>query len=361
MNDETYIRLAAEIAKKGMGNVSPNPLVGCVIIKNGKVIGAGYHELFGGPHAEINAINSSSENVSGSTLYVNLEPCSHTGKTPPCTDRIIESGIKRVVIGTMDMNPAVSGVGIKKLRSAGIDVRVGVLENECIELNKFFFKYITAKIPYVSLKAACTLDGKLADMSGNSKWVSSTASRRYVHYLRSRYDAVLVGSGTVIKDNPSLTVRLTEGRNPKRIILDSRLRLNFSKGLLVDKPDGKLYIITSRENKESRKAKLLDKKGINLIFVKTDPDGRLNLKNILKALAGIEVASVLVEGGSEIFTSFIKSSLFDDMMVFLSPKLMGSGIPFYKSTGISSIKKAYKLKLREAEKIGDDLLIELIK
>ncbi len=361
MTDESYIRLAAEIAKKGMGNVSPNPLVGCVIIKNDRIIGAGYHEQFGGPHAEINAINSAAESVEGSTLYINLEPCSHFGKTPPCVDRIIESRIKRVVIGTMDMNPLVSGVGIKKLKSAGIDVKVGVLEKECIELNKFFFKYITRKIPYVSLKAASTLDGKLADVNGNSKWISSTASRRYVHYLRSKYDAVLIGTGTALKDNPSLTVRLTEGRNPKRIIIDSGLRLNFSKGLLAENPDKKLYIVTSRANAGKRKIKILEKKGINLIFVKEDADRRLNLKNILKELAKIQVASVLVEGGGEIFTSFVKSSLFDDIILFLSPKILGNGIPFINDTGISSIKRAYKLKLREAEKIGDDLLIELIK
>jgi len=192
LTDESYIRLAVEIAKKGMGNVSPNPLVGCVIIKNDRIIGAGYHERYGGPHAEINAINSAAENVEGSTLYINLEPCSHYGKTPPCTDRLIECKIKRVVIGTMDMNPLVSGDGIKKLKAAGIEVKVGVLEKECIDLNKFFFKYITRKIPFVTLKAACTLDGKIADSSGDSKWISSTASRRYVHYLRSKYDACLL-------------------------------------------------------------------------------------------------------------------------------------------------------------------------
>ncbi|MBZ0199731.1 MAG: bifunctional diaminohydroxyphosphoribosylaminopyrimidine deaminase/5-amino-6-(5-phosphoribosylamino)uracil reductase RibD, partial [Ignavibacteriaceae bacterium] len=216
MTDESYIKLAIEIAKKGNGNVSPNPLVGCVIVKDDRIIGAGFHERFGESHAEVNAIENSKEDVKGSTLYVNLEPCSHIGKTAPCVDRIIEKKIKRVEIGTLDMNPLVSGKGIKKLMSKGIDIKVGVLEKECIALNKFFFKFISQKLPYVTLKAAQTIDGKIADFSGDSKWISCSSSRRYVHEMRSKYDAVFVGMGTVKKDDPSLTVRLAEGRNPKR-------------------------------------------------------------------------------------------------------------------------------------------------
>ncbi len=193
MSDESYIKLAIEIAKKGIGSVSPNPLVGCVIVKNDKIISAGYHEKFGENHAEINAIEKAKESIEGATLYTNLEPCSHQGKTPPCVDKIIEKKIKKVVVGTNDMNPLVSGNGIRKLKSAGIDVKVGIMENECIELNRFFFKYITEKIPYITLKAAQTLDGRIADKSGDSKWISSIESRKYVHQLRACYDAVLVG------------------------------------------------------------------------------------------------------------------------------------------------------------------------
>jgi diaminohydroxyphosphoribosylaminopyrimidine deaminase / 5-amino-6-(5-phosphoribosylamino)uracil reductase len=361
LTDESYIRLAAEIAKKGMGNVSPNPLVGCVIIKNDRIIGAGYHENYGGPHAEINAINSANENVEGSTLYINLEPCSHYGKTPPCVDKIIEKKISRVVIGTMDMNPMVSGDGIKKLKSAGIDVKVGVLEKECIDLNKFFFKFITKKTPFVSLKAATTLDGKIADMYGDSKWVSSVASRRHVHHLRSKYDAVLIGTGTALKDNPSLTVRLVEGRNPKRIILDSGLKLDFTQNLLISNSDKKLYIVTSKENAGKQKVSKLEKRGINVIFVREDGDGKLNLKSILRELAKIQIASLLVEGGGEIFSSFIKNNLFDDILLFISPKVLGDGISVTGNLGIKNMKKAYKFKIRETERIGDDLLIELIR
>jgi diaminohydroxyphosphoribosylaminopyrimidine deaminase / 5-amino-6-(5-phosphoribosylamino)uracil reductase len=361
LTDESYIRLAVEIAKKGMGSVSPNPLVGCVIIKNDRIIGAGYHERYGGPHAEINAISSATESVEGATLYINLEPCSHHGKTPPCVDRIIECKIAKVVIGTMDMNPLVSGEGIKKLKTSGIDVKVGVLEKECIELNKFFFKYITKKIPFVSLKAALTLDGKIADASGDSKWISSVASRRYVHYLRSKYDAVLIGTGTALKDNPSLTVRLTEGRNPKRIILDAGLKMNFTQNLFLNNSDKKLYIITSKENAEKQKVRTLKKRGINVVFVKEDNDGRLSLKSILKELAKLQISSLLVEGGGEIFSSFIKNNLYDDILMFITPKLLGSGIPVINNLGVKNIKKAYKLKIRDTERIGDDLLIELIK
>ncbi|MEO8400117.1 MAG: bifunctional diaminohydroxyphosphoribosylaminopyrimidine deaminase/5-amino-6-(5-phosphoribosylamino)uracil reductase RibD, partial [Ignavibacteriaceae bacterium] len=248
MTDESYIKLAIEIAKKGMGNVSPNPLVGCVIIKNDRIIGAGYHQKFGESHAEINAINNSKENLEGSTLYINLEPCSHYGKTPPCVDKILEAKIKKVVIGTLDMNPLVSGNGVKKLKSVGIDVKVGVLENECINLNKFFFKFITKKTPYVTLKAAQTLDGKIADKSGESKWISSLSSRRFVHEFRSKYDAVLVGTKTIIKDNPSLTVRLIEGRNPKRIIIDTDLSLKNSLKIFKDNKDKNLLVITSKSS-----------------------------------------------------------------------------------------------------------------
>ncbi len=191
MTDESYIRLAIEIAKKGAGRVSPNPLVGAVVVKNERILGAGFHEKFGGKHAEINAIEKAKESIEGATLFVNLEPCSHYGKTPPCVDRIISEKIKRVVIGTLDMNPLTSGIGVKKLKSAGIDVKVGILENECIGLNKFFFKYITKKLPYVSLKSAQTIDGRIADKSGESAWISSLQSRKYVHSLRAQYDAVL--------------------------------------------------------------------------------------------------------------------------------------------------------------------------
>lgn len=361
MTDESYIKLAIEIAKKGRGNVSPNPLVGCIIVKDERIIGAGYHEKYGENHAEINAINSAKESIEGSTLFVNLEPCSHQGLTPPCVDKIIENKIKRVVIGTLDMNPLVCGNGIKKLKSAGIDVKAGILESECTALNKFFFKHITKKIPYVTLKIAQTLDGKIADSKGDSKWISSLLSRRYVHELRSKYDAVLIGLGTVLKDNPSLTVRLTEGRNPRRVILDTRLRLSTEHKLFSSNSDKKLVIVTSNKSKsKERKIKKIKSKGAEVIFVREDK-GKLNLKNILKELSKINISSVLVEGGKSIFSSFVKENLYDDLFVFISPKILGNGIPAVSDLGIKSISKSLKVKFVNAEMIGDDVLAELTK
>lgn len=362
MTDDSYIKLSIELAKKGIGRVSPNPLVGCVIIKDERIIGAGYHEKFGGNHAEINAINSARENIEGSTIYVNLEPCSYHGKTPPCVDKIIEHKVKRVVIGTLDMNPLVSGAGIKKLKTAGIDVRVGLLEKECIELNRFFFKFITKKIPYVTLKAAQTLDGKIADIGGNSKWISGISSRKRVHSLRSRYDAVLVGSRTVKFDDPSLTVRLTEGRNPKRIILDSKLELSTNQKIFSSNSDKNLIIVTGNRNlSKVARIKKLNSLGVSILFVDEDKKGNLKLLSVLKQLAKNQISSVLVEGGSEIYTSFIKEKLFDNILLFITPKILGSGLPFIQKINDGKLKNALKLKIINFESIDEDAMIELVK
>ncbi len=359
MTDESYIQLALEIAKKGIGEVSPNPLVGCILVKNDRIIGAGYHHKFGANHAEINAIENAKESVDGSTLFVNLEPCSHYGKTPPCVDQIIQKRIRRVVIGTLDMNPLVSGNGVKKLKSAGIDVKVGVLENDCVNLNKFFFKYITTKTPFVSLKAAQTLDGRIADSRGGSQWITSVQSRKFVHKLRANYDAVLVGAGTVAKDDPSLTVRLTDGRNPRRIILDSTLSLKTDKKLFTRNSDRKTILITSKNNKEKRKVRKLETLGVHVLFVKTDRNGNLNLKNVLRELAKNNIASVLVEGGSRVFSSFVRGGFYDDIFLFISPKIIGEGIPIIGNIGIKDIKRTINVKIKSYDLIGDDLLLRL--
>ena len=359
MTDESYIQLALEIAKKGIGEVSPNPLVGCLLVKNDRIIGAGYHQKYGANHAEINAIENAKEPVEGSTLFINLEPCSHYGKTPPCVDRIIENKIKRVVIGTLDMNPVVSGKGAQKLKSAGIDVKVGVLENECINLNKFFFKYITKKLPYISLKAAQTIDGKIADSRGESRWISSVQSRKFVHHLRANYDAVLVGAGTVGKDNPSLTVRLTEGRNPRRIILDSKLTLKTDKKLFTRNSDRKTMLVTLKSNEGRRKVKKLENLGVKVLFVKEDKQGNLNLRSVLKVLAKNNIGSLLVEGGSRVFSSFIRSGLYDDIFLFISPKILGGGIPVVENIGVKNIKRTLNVKIKNCQSVGDDLMLLL--
>ncbi len=362
MTDESYIKLTLELAKKGIGKVSPNPLVGCVVIKDERIIGAGYHEKFGGNHAEVNAINSARENLEGATLYINLEPCSHYGKTPPCVDKIIEKKFKRVVIGTLDMNPVISGTGIKKLKAAGIEVKVGLLEKECIDLNKFFFKYITKKLPYVTLKAAQTIDGKIADAAGNSKWISSAASRRHVHSLRAKYDAVLIGSGTVKSDDPSLTVRLTEGRNPKRIILDSKLELSPNHKIFSINSDRNLIVVTSRKNiDKKRRIKKINSFGAKIIFAKENSNGKINLRSALTELSKIQIASVLVEGGCEVYTSFLKENLYDNIILFIAPKILGSGLPLVNSFGKSTIKNTLKVKFVNIETLDDDLCVELSK
>jgi len=362
LSDESYIQLSIEIAKKGMGNVSPNPLVGCVIVKNNKIIGAGYHELFGKNHAEINAINSVIENIEGSTMYVNLEPCSHYGKTPPCVNRIIESKVKKVVIGTRDMNPLVSGNGIKSLKKAGIEVKVGVLEKECIELNKFFFKFITKKAPYVTLKIAQTLDGRIADQNGDSKWITSIDSRRYVHILRSKYDAVLIGSNTVLKDNPNLTVRLVEGRNPKRIIADTKLSLKLDHKIFNSNTDKRLIILTSEKStSRERKIKRLQSMGVKILFIKENEDGLIDLRSALKELGKHKISSLLVEGGGKMFTSLIKENLFDNILLFIAPKILGSGLSAIENIGNRTIKQALKVEIKRVERNGDDLLVELVR
>lgn len=359
MTDESYIKLTLEIAKKGIGSVSPNPLVGAVLVKEGKIIGAGYHQKYGEAHAEINAINSASESVEGATLFVNLEPCSHFGKTPPCVDALLENKIKKVVIGTLDMNPIVCGKGIQKLKDNGVEVKVGILENECVELNKFFFKNVTKKTPYVALKSAITLDGKIADESYQSKWITSTASRKQVHKLRNEYDAVLVGANTVNKDDPQLTVRLVEGRNPKRIILDPNLKSCIDRKIFHSEKN--VLLVTSVEKKNSSKVKAFQELGVNLLFARTDEQKQFRLKTVLKKLSDENVTSVLVEGGAKVYNSFIKENLFDEMQIFIAPKLLGSGIQFLTDFGIKEMSKARKLIIHSFEKYDDDLLLNLRK
>ncbi|MBS4035087.1 MAG: bifunctional diaminohydroxyphosphoribosylaminopyrimidine deaminase/5-amino-6-(5-phosphoribosylamino)uracil reductase RibD [Ignavibacterium sp.] len=361
MADESYIQLTLELAKRGIGKVSPNPLVGCVITKNNKIIGAGFHAKYGDDHAEINAINSAQETLEGSTLYVNLEPCTHYGNTPPCVDRIIKEKIKRVVIGTLDLNPLVNGKSIKKMKDAGIEVKAGLLEKECIELNNFFFKFISKKLPYVTLKAAATLDGKIADVNSNSEWISSSESRKYVHSLRNKYDAVLIGANTALIDNPQLTVRHIDGRNPWRIILDSKLSLPLNLKLFQKNFDKRTVLVISENGlKKNRKIGELQKLGVKIITVKKQVNNKADLKFLLKDLARLNITSVLVEGGSKIFTSFIKQKLFDDLLVFISPKLIGEGVPVIQDIGINSIKDAIDLKLKSCDVIGDDIVAEYV-
>ncbi len=354
-----YLKRALELAKEGAGFVSPNPMVGAVIVKNGKIIGEGRHKFFGGKHAEIDAFENCSENPEGADLYVNLEPCSHYGKTPPCAEAIINKKIARVIIGTSDPNPLVSGKGISMMTEAGIAVFFGFLQQECYDLNKFFFKHIQERKPYITLKAAQTLDGFIAEKNGNSKWISSEESRRRVHKMRSEYDAVLVGKNTIIADNPSLTVRMCEGRNPYRIAVDRNLVLSTEYSLFNENTDGKFIILASIkfcDDKEiTEKYKTL---GVKIVFVKEGTKG-LDLEDALSKLADLGITSVLIEGGSEIFRSFYESRLFDEIVIFQSPILIGSGIPAFGGTGSGKITSAGNMHIVKAELSGTDVMIQL--
>jgi diaminohydroxyphosphoribosylaminopyrimidine deaminase/5-amino-6-(5-phosphoribosylamino)uracil reductase len=357
--DDALMLRCIELAKKGRGFVSPNPLVGCVIVKAGKIVSEGYHKKFGSHHAEINAMNIAMKkgiNLSGTTLYVNLEPCCHHGKTPPCVDRIIENKLGKVVIGTVDPNPLVNGKSIKKLKKNGIRVVSRVLEKECYKLNKFFFKNIKTGLPYVTLKSAQTLDGKIADEDGNSKWISSVESRRQVHRLRTEYDAVLVGRKTVEIDNPQLTVRLINGRNPFHIVFDKDFKLEVNKKIFSDKSGNKTIIITSHKGflRNRNKRKYLEDRGINFISAILK-NGTLNLKDVLKKLYRLGIGSILVEGGSYTFSQFIQKEFVDEFIIFIAPKIFGKGI-----NGFSFIKKK-NLKFKEIRwgKSGSDIVVNM--
>ncbi|MFO7569311.1 MAG: bifunctional diaminohydroxyphosphoribosylaminopyrimidine deaminase/5-amino-6-(5-phosphoribosylamino)uracil reductase RibD, partial [Smithellaceae bacterium] len=308
MNDEFYMNLALKLAAKGRGYASPNPMVGAVLVKHDRIIGQGYHQCCGKNHAEVNAIENTTESAEGSTLYVTLEPCCHHGKTPPCTDRIIKDKIARVVIGTGDSNPRVSCQGIRILQQNGIEVKSGVLEKACRTLNEVFFHYMETGLPFVTIKYASTLDGRIATACGRSQWISSPPSLKFVHRLRARHDAILVGVGTVLLDDPELTVRLVRGRNPVRIVVDSHLKIPDSAKLIVTAAQITTIIATTRSLADPR-AQDLSARGAQILTIDADAQGRVDLAKLLKALAARNISSLLVEGGSQIITSFLRENL----------------------------------------------------
>ncbi len=357
--DELFMMECLALAKKGGGYVNPNPMVGTVLVKNGGVIGRGYHKRFGDHHAEVNAIRSSKISVKGSTLYVNLEPCNYYGKTPPCTDLIIKNKISEVVVGMLDPNPIISGKGVAQLRKAGIKVRVGILEDECKKLNEAFTKYIETGIPFVTLKIAQTLDGLIADKNGKSKWITNETSRVFVHHLRSRYDAVLIGANTVNCDNPSLTVREVNGRNPIRVILDGSLGVNTNAKVFSGNKSRTILITSTKSGRdESSKLKKLLKKGIEVIELPSKKNNSLSLKQMLKKLGPIGIASILVEGGANIFSQFISEKLTDKLLIFIAPKIIGKGIGGFSNLENLTIAKNIQLKNITTFNLGNDILIE---
>lgn len=354
LTDKIFMREALRIAKNAEGRTSPNPLVGCVIVKDGKIIAEGWHRQAGTPHAEVHALNMAGELARGATLYVTLEPCSHFGRTPPCANKIVDAGISRVVAAMSDPNPKVAGRGFEILKSAGIQVDVGILETEAHELNEVFIKWITSKLPFVTMKFACSLDGKIATSSGESQWISGIESRRFTHHLRDINDAILIGVGTVLADNPSLTTRLVEGKNPVRVIVDSKARTPLDSKVVTDKTARTIIAVTTKAPQE--KISALKACGVEVI---TAGDELVDLKILMQALAEREITSVLVEGGGTIHFAMLKAGLVDKVLAFVAPKLIGgvNALTAVEGVGFEKLSDVVELKNFMASTIGEDILL----
>ena len=355
MNDQDYMALAINLASATAGQTSPNPQVGAVLVKNGQILGMGAHLRAGEPHAEVHAIRMAGEKAEGATLYVTLEPCSHFGKTPPCSNLVIESGIKKVFVASVDPNPLVGGAGVKKMLEAGIDVQVGLMEEEAKALNKIFFHYISTGLPYVTLKSATSLDGKIATVTGESQWITGEEARRDVHQFRHAHDAILVGVNTVIKDNPSLTTRLEAGgKNPVRVILDSSLRTPVESGIVNDNA-AKTIIVTGADVETEREKQFIEL-GIEIIKLETD---KIGIKDMLEKLADRGITSVYVEGGAEVHGSFLQEKAFQRVIAYIAPKLLGgkNAPAAYGGEGIARLEDTVPLRIVDVKQIGQDIRI----
>jgi len=357
--DLVFMGRALELAKVRKGLTHPNPTVGCVIVKNGKIVGEGFHRKAGEPHAEVVALQRAGKEAEGSTVYVTLEPCSHYGRTPPCSLALINARVKRVVIATVDPNPKVAGRGIEMLKRAGIEVKVGLLKEEADKLNEDFFWWITRKRPFVVLKVAQTLDGFIATSKGESKWITNRESRRKVHLLRCQSDAVLVGVGTVLKDNPQLTVRSVPcERQPLRVILDKDLKTPLDANVTDTSKVGTLIFTASTDK---RKIERFLKRGVEVVRAPTEENNPnlLNLEWVLDYLGKEkEVVQLLVEGGSSVFGSFLRRKLFNRLVVFVAPKVFGKGISPFGGFEIDNLQEVEGLKLLDFKRFGNDVMLE---
>ena len=377
------MRSALELAAGGTGWVSPNPLVGCVVVKDGEVVGRGYHQRFGGPHAEVHALREAGNRAEGAVLYVTLEPCCHTGKTPPCIDAILQARVGRVVAAMRDPNPRVDGGGLACLEAAGVKVTVGVCEAEARRLNEAFVKHVTTRRPFVTSKSAITLDGKIATRSGASRWITGEAARAAGHQLRHGNDAILVGIGTVVQDDPQLTTRLSLppsprrgplfppppagrglgggspcGANPLRIVVDSTLRLPPA-AQVADVAAERRTLIATTEQAEAANVKALQARGVEVIRLPACGDGRVNLDALCKVLGERGIASVLVEGGAVLTAALLRQRLIDKMVFFVAPKIIGGdGISVFGPCGINTMEQALILQNLTSRQVGDDLMLE---
>lgn len=364
MNDTYFMEMALDLARKGAGYTAPNPMVGAVVVKNGEVVGKGWHQKAGGPHAEVHAIDDAGSQAAGATIYVTLEPCNHTGKTPPCTEKILKAGIQRVVVAMRDPNPIAAG-GMEYLAEQGVAITTGICEREAKKLNECFLKYVTTQRPFVILKCAATLDGRIATKSGDSKWISGEESRHFVHLIRHQTDAIMVGVDTVKADDPSLTTRLEhmEGKDPVRVILDTRLTIPENAKLLQLKSDSDTLLVCgdlSQLGKERlEKKKRLEEKGARIIEAPLK-EGRIDLDRLMDILGSLGITSLLIEGGSRVIASALQAGIADKVFLFFAPKFLAGddGIPICRGEGPALMKDCIPLKSMDVKKSGGDIMIE---
>lgn len=356
--DEKYMDLALELAEKGRGYVNPNPMVGAVVIKDGEIVGKGWHKFYGGPHAEVYALDEAGAKAEGATIYVTLEPCSYFGKTPPCAEKIKKMKIKKCVIACLDPNPIVAGRGKKILEEAGIEVVVGVREKEAKELNKVFMKYITEKNPYLFLKCAITLDGKIATNERDSKWITNEKSREKVQFLRHEYMGIMVGINTLINDNPRLTARIENGVNPFRIVVDPHLRTPLESNFVNMADDNKSIIVTSKENEKNDKITELENKNVKIIYME---GFNFSVHEILKKIGELKIDSVLLEGGSYLISKAFKENRIDGGEIFIAPKILGGGLPFIDGFDFKEIKDCFHLQNVKFNVYDDNISVEFHK
>ncbi len=358
--DISYLQMCYALAEKAIGWASPNPYVGAVIVKNGVIVGYGYHERPGKPHAEVVALAKAGSRAKKATAYINLEPCVHWGRTPPCIDKIISNRLKRIVVSSIDPNPLVNGKGIERIKQAGIQVSLGLLEEKNERLNEAYIKYIQSRIPFITLKTALSLDGKTATKTSASKWISSSQTRKYMHLIRGEHDAIMVGINTILKDDPRLTVRHPgwSGKTITRVILDSKLRIPLQSKVITALPKGEVVIFTLNTSPPEKKD-ALQKKGVKVIPI-PQKNNKVDIKRALAWLGKNQISSVLVEGGTELHTHMIESKTVDKMIISVSPILIGGkGAPcFYQGKGAETIKQSLKLKKMNTLKIEDDIIIQ---
>jgi diaminohydroxyphosphoribosylaminopyrimidine deaminase/5-amino-6-(5-phosphoribosylamino)uracil reductase len=354
---EYYMNLAIKLALKAKGCTSPNPLVGAVVVKDGKIIGKGFHKKAGLAHAEVVALDEAGDKAEGGTLYVTLEPCCHFGRTPPCVARVIKSGVKEVIIGMVDPNPLNNGKGIEVLRQNKIKVKVGFCEEKLRKINEAFIKYTTKRMPFVTVKVAESLDGRIATKTGDSKWITSDKSRGFAHRLRAEFDAIAVGVNTVLRDNPKLDSWFSK-KSPVKVIVDSQLSTPEDANIFSPSSSVIIATLTTRPGQETENRKILSQKA-TILEVK-ERTGQVNLKDMMKKLAGMGITSVLVEGGGTLIGSLFDEGLVDKIIFFISPKIIGGkdAIGSVMGKGISRIDRAVKLKNFTLRRMGEDFLVE---